>query len=461
MLLLKALIVGADVAAVAASFVVATLVIGWRQGWSWGDMQRMVLAGVVTLPVWPVLFARQHMYAARFLTRLFDELGRVVRVVLQGVAAAVVVAWAVGAPLPRGWVVTFLVVALVLVAAERVAVRSWFRRRRASGRSLRGVVVVGTNPEAVDLALALEPPEVGYRVLGFVGVEPDAPDELRGLPVHHGVSGTLEVAGALGAQGVIVATTGLEVGVSNQLLRDLLDAGLHVEVTSGLRDVTPERLTVRPLGRHPVVYLEPPRRLGWRAAAKRTFDVAGASLGLLLFLPVLAAAALAVKVTSPGPVLFRQDRVGRDGRLFAVLKLRTMVVDAEERLQEVLDLNEVDGPLFKLREDPRITRVGRWLRRTSIDELPQLWNVVRGDMSLVGPRPALPREVKDWDDELFERLRVRPGITGMWQVSGRSDTCFAEYQRLDLFYVDNWSILIDLGVLARTVPTVLSGRGAS
>lgn len=459
--LLKSFIVGADVAAVALSVVVATSVVGRQQGWTPAEMGRMVLAGVVTLPVWPVLFARQHMYAARFLTRLFDELGRVVKVVLQGVLAMVVVGWLIDAPLSRWWTAVFLVAALLLVAAERVAVRTWFRRRRASGRSLRDVVMVGTNSEAVDLAMALEPPEVGYRLRGFVGVEPDAPDELRGLPVHHGVARTREVAESLGAQGVIVATTGLDVGVSNRLLRDLLDAGLHVEMTSGLRDVTPERMTVRPLGRHPVVYLEPTRRLGWRAAAKRTFDVVVASAGLLVLLPVLAVSALAVKLTSRGPVLFRQDRVGRDGRLFAVLKLRTMVVDAEARLGEVIDLNESDGPLFKLREDPRITRVGRWLRRTSIDELPQLWNVVRGDMSLVGPRPALPREVAGWGDELFDRLRVRPGITGMWQVSGRSDTSFSEYQRLDLFYVDNWSILIDLGVLARTVPTVLSGRGAA
>ena len=143
-----------------------------------------------------------------------------------------------------------------------------------------------------------------------------------------------------------------------------------------------------------------------------------------------------------------------------MLKLRTMVVDAEDRLAAILEHNESDGPLFKLRDDPRITPVGRYLRKLSIDELPQLWNVVRGDMSLVGPRPALPREVAEWDEELFERLRVRPGITGMWQVSGRSSSGFAEYQRLDLFYVDNWSILIDLGIMFRTIPSVLTARGA-
>jgi len=234
-----------------------------------------------------------------------------------------------------------------------------------------------------------------------------------------------------------------------------------VEMTSGLRDVTPERMTVRPLGRHPVVYLEPARRYGWRAVAKRIFDLALSSVALVCTAPVLLIAAMAIKLSSPGPVLFRQVRAGRDGKPFYVLKLRTMVVDAEARLAELMEHNESDGPLFKMREDPRITTVGRFLRKLSIDELPQLWNVVRGDMSLVGPRPALQTEVEEWGDELHERLRVRPGITGMWQVSGRSDAGFAEYQRLDLFYVDNWSILIDLGILLRTVPAVVTGRGAS
>jgi exopolysaccharide biosynthesis polyprenyl glycosylphosphotransferase len=219
-------------------------------------------------------------------------------------------------------------------------------------------------------------------------------------------------------------------------------------------------MTIHPLGRHPVVYLEPTRRTGWRAVAKRSFDIAVALVVLIVASPLILASAIAIKLTSAGPVFFRQERIGRDGDSFWVLKLRTMVVDAEERLAELLEQNESDGPLFKVREDPRITRAGRYLRKLSIDELPQLWNVVRGDMSLVGPRPALPREVAGWTEELFDRLRVRPGITGMWQVSGRSKSGFEEYQRLDLFYVDNWSMVQDLNILMRTVSAVLGSRGA-
>ena len=171
-------------------------------------------------------------------------------------------------------------------------------------------------------------------------------------------------------------------------------------------------------------------------------------------------AAIAVKLDSKGPVLFKQVRVGRDGQPFEIYKLRSMVTDAEARLAELQAQNEADGPLFKMRDDPRITRVGRILRKLSIDELPQLINVMRNDMSMVGPRPALPHEVDAWGPDLHGRLRVQPGITGMWQVSGRSDASFESYERLDLYYVDNWSLATDLAIVAKTIPTVLLRRGA-
>ena len=180
----------------------------------------------------------------------------------------------------------------------------------------------------------------------------------------------------------------------------------------------------------------------------------------MLLSPVLAVAAFAVKVDSRGKTIFRQTRVGRDSRPFAVLKLRTMVMGAEAMRAGLLAENEADGPLFKMEQDPRVTRVGRFLRRTSIDEIPQLWNVLRGSMSLVGPRPALPHETEEWDSLLTQRLRVKPGITGMWQVNGRSQSSFADYTRLDLYYVDNWSLTSDLAILVKTIPVVLSRKGA-
>ncbi len=186
--------------------------------------------------------------------------------------------------------------------------------------------------------------------------------------------------------------------------------------------------------------------------------VAGSAL--LFVAPLVLLAMLLVRRDTPGPALFRQRRVGRDGVPFTIFKLRTMVVDAEDLRDDLLHRNEADGPLFKLRDDPRVTRVGRVLRKLSIDELPQLANVILGHMSLVGPRPALPDEVASWPPELHERLRVRPGITGLWQVSGRSECSFDDYARYDLYYVDNWSLATDLAILVRTVPLVLLGNGA-
>jgi exopolysaccharide biosynthesis polyprenyl glycosylphosphotransferase len=192
---------------------------------------------------------------------------------------------------------------------------------------------------------------------------------------------------------------------------------------------------------------------------KRAFDLAGTVAGLVVLSPFLALVALAIRLDSRGPVFFRQQRVGRGGRVFEMVKFRTMVADADRRKAELRARNEAEG-LFKIADDPRITPVGRILRRTSLDELPQLWNVLRGEMSLVGPRPALPSEVEAWGPEVHQRLEVKPGITGMWQVSGRSSASFEDYTRLDRYYVDNWSLWTDLAILAKTVPTVLLHRGA-
>lgn len=205
-----------------------------------------------------------------------------------------------------------------------------------------------------------------------------------------------------------------------------------------------------------------PRVTAWSThhAAKRTFDVVGALALIVLFSPVLLIAAIRISLHDGGPVIFRQLRVGRDGKLFDCLKLRSMVVGAEAMLPELHLLAGHTGGLFKLRDDPRITRPGRWLRSFSLDELPQLVNVLRGQMSLVGPRPPLPTEVAAYTEEMQRRLRVRPGMTGLWQVSGRSDLSWDEAIRLDLFYVDNWSLLQDLSILARTFRAVFGRRGA-
>jgi exopolysaccharide biosynthesis polyprenyl glycosylphosphotransferase len=240
----------------------------------------------------------------------------------------------------------------------------------------------------------------------------------------------------------------------------LHDAGLDVALTPGLVETSVKRLAATSVAGLTVLRVEPPLGHGAQAALKSAVDRCGAALGLLLLAPVLLLLAVLIRLDSPGPALYRQVRVGRDQETFTMWKFRSMVTDADRRKEHLAARNECDGLMFKMRRDPRVTRMGRFLRRTSLDELPQLLNVLKGDMSLVGPRPPLPDEVAGYDATALRRLRVRPGMTGLWQVSGRSDLSWDETIQLDLQYVDNWSFSSDLDVMSRTLRAVVDGRGA-
>ena len=242
---------------------------------------------------------------------------------------------------------------------------------------------------------------------------------------------------------------------------ELENEAIHVVIAPSVTDVASERITVRPVGGLPLIHMEKPRSAGAVRRAKRSFDVVASLTMLILFAPVFAFAAAKIWLFDRGPVYFKQIRVGRDGELFSCWKFRTMVTNAEELLADLHDEEGYEGGLFKMENDPRITGPGRWLRRFSLDELPQLINVLHGDMSLVGPRPPLQHEVAQYDDAVRRRLRVRPGMTGLWQVSGRSDLSWSEAIRLDLYYVDNWSMVQDLTILFRTFGAVwVNSRGA-
>jgi exopolysaccharide biosynthesis polyprenyl glycosylphosphotransferase len=419
----------------------------------------VLVLGLLTVPIWVAVLAANKGYQSRHVTRSFDEFRRLLRSTIGGTLAVSAAAFLFDVELSRLWVGLAFVFATALLTVERAVVRRGFQALRQRGFYLRPVIVVGGNVEGLALCHMLEDDKsLGYQVRGFVDDEGPGHDAIH--PHHGPLEETLEAVRATGSTGVIIAATAMDLGTSNRLIRQLTDQGVHVELSSTLRDIAAHRLTVRPLGRFPVVYVEPVRRQGWRAAAKRALDISVATAGLVASAPVLAVTALAIKLDSKGPVLFRQQRVGRNGVPFDVLKFRSMVVDAEALLIDLRDRNEASGPLFKMKNDPRVTRVGRIIRKLSIDELPQLWNVLRGEMSMVGPRPALAREVALWGDDLHGRLRVKPGITGMWQVNGRSSSSFADYERLDLYYVDNWSLATDLAIIFKTIPTVLLRRGA-
>lgn len=453
----KLTLVVCDALALAAA---AGLTVGARTWAGIGSVSELLLAAAI-VPLWLACIAQRRLYVARYVTRPLEELRRIVGATTTLMILLAAVSFMVEAEISRGLLVFLALLGSATVVAERAAVRWHYDRLRATGKMLRPVIVVGANEEGRALAEMLRTePRLGYEVRGYVD-DDLAGDWVDGLYVHGPVAMAANAVAWTDSIGVIVAASACDLGSSNQLIRELTDLGVHVELSSTLQDIASHRLMVRPLGRFPVVYIEPVHRSGWRPLAKRAFDVAVSAALLTLTLPLLVLAAIAIKLDSPGPVVFRQRRIGRGARPFTIFKLRTMEVDAEDRLSDLLDQNEADGPLFKMASDPRVTRVGRFLRTSSIDELPQLWNVIRGEMSLVGPRPALPREVEAWDEALHGRLRVQPGVTGMWQVSGRSDASFADYARLDLYYVDNWSLASDLAIVARTPSAVLARRGAA
>jgi exopolysaccharide biosynthesis polyprenyl glycosylphosphotransferase len=448
----------ADLVAIGLAMVVAYFVGNVRTLQSTSARDSYLAVALLSMPVWIAVFTKYGLYSSRRITSRTQEYRLVFHAVVVAVALMTLVAYAFEITVARRWLLLTFAFGLAFVAIDRELTRRVFQRLRKRGRMMRPIVIVGANAEGQAIASMLESqPWLGYRVVGFVDDERVAD---ASLPVFGPASKTLEVVQETQATGVVVATTAIDADMCNDLARQLVEAGVHVELSSTLRDVASQRLLVRPLGRYPVVCLEPVRRTGWRGAAKRTWDLTIATVGLVVLAPLMGFVALLIKLDSRGPVLFRQHRVGKDGVLFRMYKFRTMSVDAELRLAELEAENEADGPLFKIRNDPRITRVGRLLRRFSIDELPQLVNVLRGEMSMVGPRPALPSEAARWAPRFRNRLMVKPGLTGMWQVNGRSATSFEQYERLDLYYVDNWSLITDLMIIIRTIPILLRHRGA-
>ncbi len=362
------------------------------------------------------------------------------------------------AQVPRSLVFEALALSLLLAALARLAARPVLRRLRSRGTFLRRTLVVGPVDGLGHLFDVLD--EAQSHGLVVVGVCTPTTDDIGSRsPVLGRYADIPDLVRTLDIDAVVVSGGAMEAADLRRLGWQLAPLPTDLLVLPSITEVAPRRLQLESLGGTPLlgVALTPPRPSRW---SKAVFDrVLGAML-LLGALLVIVPAAVAVRFTSPGPAFFAQTRVGLGGRPFTMYKLRSMYTDAEVRLAELLDHNEGNGMLFKLREDPRVTRVGRVLRRLSIDELPQLWNVVRGDMSLVGPRPALQSEVDRFTGDVHQRLRVKPGLTGLWQVSGRSNLSVEQSVRLDLRYTDNWSVRMDVLILWRTAHAVLSGHGA-
>ena len=468
-----------DLALVAAAFALAhvgrarllPLISGSLVGGSFYPFGRYLPLLPVALAIWAAVLWSSGRYRSHRTVPLLAEATAVVRSVVTSSVLFLLVVWAFRLDerlldddhLSRAWIALFAALALVLLLAEKLALRVTSRYVRGRGLNYRTVLLVGTDESARALADSFRAHRFwGYRITGFVGDDGvDLPATLDGVPVLGRVSELRRILERQVVDEVIFAIDRRDFDRFEDLFLSLQEQGILVRFALNFFPHTPAKVVLEELDGVPLVTFTSTPTNALALAWKRLLDVVLSALLLALALPIVLAVALLVKLSSSGAVLFRQTRCGLNGRLFTLYKFRTMSSDAHERRAEVQHLNEMDGPVFKSRNDPRVTRLGRLLRKFSLDELPQLWNVLKGDMSLVGPRPPIPEEVARYERWQRRRLAMKPGLTCLWQVSGRNELDFDQWMRLDLAYIDNWSPWLDLKILLRTVPVVLSGRGAS
>jgi len=449
-----------DAVAAAAAALAAYLVRFSDSQWAHAYLAVSLAAPVL----WVTSVALAGGYEARILGLGSEEFQRVFRAFVGLTATVGFVSYALKADVARGYVVLALPLVTVLTLLGHYAARKRLHRQRALGRNVHRVVAVGGEASVADLAGQLR--RERYCGMQVVGVCLSAGDGAGivglGIPLLGGLDDVAEAVLASRADTVAVAADA-SIGPARlrRLAWQLEGTETDLVVAPGLMEVAGPRLHIRPVTGLPLLHVEEPQFAGARRLAKAAVDRILAVVGLVLLLPLMVAICVGVRLSGPGPVLFRQVRTGQAGREFTLLKFRSMYADAEARRDELAERNErSEGLLFKIRDDPRVTPFGRWLRKFSLDELPQLLNVLAGHMSLVGPRPPLPEEVALYQDDVRRRLLVKPGLTGLWQISGRSDLNWDESVRLDLRYVENWSFTLDLMILWKTVSTVVRGRGA-
>ena len=421
------------------------------------------LALSLALPVlWLAALWLAGAYDVRFIGTGSDEFRKVLNAGVSLTAAVAIFSYAVNIEVSRGYVVIAVPGITLLDLFARYAARKRLHRRRASGKCLQSVVAIGHELAVADLVTELRRDKYhGLTVVGACVARPGERDEVAGVPVYGGLDDITAAVKAFGADTVAVLACPEMDGIRlRNLAWELEKTGTDLCVSPALLDVAGPRTTIRPAAGLTLLHVDHPQLDGFRLVLKGLFDRAAAGAALIMLAPLMTVLAVTVWLHDRGPALFTQVRVGKDGHAFRIYKFRTMVVDAEQHRAQLLARNDSDGVLFKLRRDPRVTPVGAQLRRWSIDELPQLFNVFLGHMSLVGPRPALPGEAEKYAEHVRRRLVVKPGLTGLWQVSGRSDLSWEESVRLDLRYVENWSFALDLQIMWKTISVLVRGSGA-
>jgi exopolysaccharide biosynthesis polyprenyl glycosylphosphotransferase len=425
----------------------------------------LTLAGPMVV-IWTGLLFGSGAYKSRRTSGLPSEAALLLRISVTGTVLLTLYVYSVRWEfISRPFLLILCAVNLAFLFVERLVVRIVARWVRIKGFNFRTVVLVGDTPRARAMArLIRDHPWWGLRLLGIVRERPAASPEgttAGGLPVLGTLKDLPTILSSLPVDEVVLAVDRGDLGALEDVFLLCEETGIQTRLVLDFFPHIFAHVSLEELEGTPLLTFSTTPRDHLGLLAKRAIDVLGSILLGLLFLPALLLAALLIKVGSKGPALFRQTRCGLNGRPFTLLKLRTMVEDAEDRLSDVAHLNEHAGPVFKAGSDPRVTALGRLIRRFSLDEAPQFWNVLRGEMSLVGPRPPIPEEVSRYERWQRRRLSMKPGLTGLWQVSGRSDIPdFDEWMALDLAYIDNWSLGLDTRILLRTIPVVLRGQGA-
>jgi len=454
------LLVGADLGAALVA-TLAAFVLRF-QGAPYAEWY-LTLSAVIPL-VWVAVLATTRAYERRMLFVGPDEYQRVLRAAGRLTVVAGLAAYVAHAGVARGYLLIVLTLTVLLSLLGRAVLRKLLHRARRRGRCMHRVMVLGHAPAVAQMISQLHRRHHhGLQVVGAClpsGQVAGAVGTLE-VPVYGSLSAAANLAAAAGADMVMVLSCPeLDGPRVRRLAWELERDDIDLMVSSSLVDTAGDRITVRPVDGLSMMHIEHARLSGGRRLIKSIFDVSLAAVLAFLLSPLFLLVALVIKVDTRGPVFFRQIRVGRGGEMFRIIKFRTMHPDAERRAEAMRAEHAQAGVLFKIRQDPRVTRAGRVLRRCSIDELPQLFNVLLGHMSLVGPRPPLPGEVERYPEDMRRRLVVKPGMTGLWQVSGRSDLSWEESMRLDLRYVENWSLTVDLVILLRTAWAVMRGSGA-
>jgi exopolysaccharide biosynthesis polyprenyl glycosylphosphotransferase len=446
---LKAALVAGDALAIATSYAIVTLVAGFGHGSQWWKPWAVVSSAVA---IGLFCIRMQGLFLARVSSVRIVELTRITRASTLLALCVIVVDRVARYGYRIRYTLWASVIACAVLVVWRSAFRAWMRAKRTKGEHQRRVLLVGGDAEVSRLVeLFNTHPELGMKVVGLAGNRDEAVrNGLGGLWLAD-VDAAAGLAVQLRASGVVVSPASMTASKLNHLIRQMQTNDKHVHLATGVSGIDAGRLRTLPMSYEPLLYVEAPVLSRMQVVVKRVFDLVVSTLILVVASPIMAVVAALIKLQDRGPVFFRQERVGRNGEIFKVLKFRTMRVDAEAQLAKLREANERHGPLFKMERDPRVTRLGRILRETSLDELPQLFNVVKGEMSLVGPRPALPSEVAEFAPDLRQREAVLPGITGLWQVEARDNPSFEAYRRLDLFYVENWSITMDLLIVLATI----------